>query len=96
MKRALAAMALVLLLSLPSGAAEQRERIPDGCRELATQAGLPLSRSHGERGRRSVCRYRYGPFLQTLVAAVAVVPRMEKPAIATKVAPVPPVCADRF
>ncbi len=48
MKRALAAMALVLLLSLPSGAAEQRERIPDGCRELATQAGLPLSLTHSE------------------------------------------------
>ena len=47
MKRALAAIILVLL-SLPSGAAERRERIPDGCRELATRAGLPLSLTHFE------------------------------------------------
>ena len=45
--RALAAMALVLL-SLSAGAEEQRERIPDGCRELANRAGLPLSLTHSE------------------------------------------------
>ena len=43
----LAAMALVLL-TLPSGAVEQRERIPDGCRELADRAGLPLTLTHAE------------------------------------------------
>jgi len=40
-------MALVLF-SLPSGAAEQRQRIPDGCRELANRAGLPLSLTRSE------------------------------------------------
>lgn len=47
MTRTFAVVALVLL-SLPSGAAEQRQRIPDGCRELATRAGLPLSLTHSE------------------------------------------------
>jgi hypothetical protein len=44
---ALAAIVL-LLLTLSSGAVEQRERIPDGCRELANRAGLPLSLTHSE------------------------------------------------
>ena len=44
---ALAAIALVLLTS-PSVADEQRERIPDGCRELANRVGLPLSLTHAE------------------------------------------------
>ena len=47
MTRALAAIALVLL-TLPSGAVEQRERIPDGCRELANRAGLPLALTQAE------------------------------------------------
>ena len=47
MTRALAAIALVLL-TLPSGAVEQRERIPDGCRELANRAGLPLTLTPAE------------------------------------------------
>ena len=46
-KCTLAAIILVLL-SLPTGAAEQRERIPDGCRELANRAGLPLSLTRSE------------------------------------------------
>jgi len=36
------------LLVLPSGAEEVRERIPDGCRELANRAGLPLTLTHAE------------------------------------------------
>ena len=44
---ALAAIALVLLFR-PSGAAEQRERIPGACRELANRAGLPLMLTHSE------------------------------------------------
>jgi hypothetical protein len=32
----------------PSGAEEVRERIPDGCRELANRAGLPLTLTHAE------------------------------------------------
>jgi len=47
MAHALAAIALVLL-SRPLGAAEQRERIPDACRELANRAGLPLTLTHFE------------------------------------------------
>ena len=47
MTRTVAAIALVLF-SLPSGAVEQRERIPDGCRELANRAGLPLTLTHSE------------------------------------------------
>ena len=43
----LAAIAL-LLLPLHSRAVEQRERIPDGCRELANRVGLPLSLTHAE------------------------------------------------
>ena len=50
MTRALAAIALVLL-ALPSGAEEKRERIPDGCRELANRAGLPLTLTHAEASR---------------------------------------------
>ena len=45
-----AAIALVLLAQ-SSGALEQRERIPDGCRELANRAGLPLSLTHAEAAR---------------------------------------------
>ena len=37
-----------MLLDLPSRAEEQRERIPDGCRELANRAGLPLTLTHSE------------------------------------------------
>jgi hypothetical protein len=44
---ALAAIALVLV-ALPSRAEERRERIPDGCRELADRAGLPLTLTHSE------------------------------------------------
>jgi hypothetical protein len=47
MPAVLAAIALVLL-ALPSRAEEQRVRIPDGCRELADRAGLPLTLSHAE------------------------------------------------
>ena len=50
MTRALAAIALALL-TLPSGAEEKRERIPDGCRELANRAGLPLTLTHAEASR---------------------------------------------
>jgi hypothetical protein len=38
----------LMLLSLPSGAAEQRERIPAACRELANRAGLPLTLTRSE------------------------------------------------
>lgn len=49
---ALAAIALVLLLALPSRAEdEQRERIPGGCRELADRGGLPLTLTHTEAAR---------------------------------------------
>jgi hypothetical protein len=47
MPAVLAAIALVLL-ALSSRAEEQRVRIPDGCRELADRAGLPLTLSHAE------------------------------------------------
>jgi len=47
MTRALAAIVL-MLLSRPSIAAEQRERIPAACRELANRAGLPLTLTHSE------------------------------------------------
>jgi hypothetical protein len=50
MTRALAAIALALL-TLPSVAEEVRERIPDGCRELADRAGLPLTLTHAEASR---------------------------------------------
>jgi hypothetical protein len=46
MPAVLAAIALVLL-ALPSHA-EERVRIPDGCRELADRAGLPLTLTHAE------------------------------------------------
>ena len=48
MPAVLAAIALVLLLALPSRAEEERVRIPDGCRELADRAGLPLTLTHAE------------------------------------------------
>lgn len=44
---ALATIALVLF-TLPSGAVEERERIPEGCRELANRVGLPLALTHAE------------------------------------------------
>lgn len=47
MPAVLAVMALVLLAS-PSRADEQRVRIPDGCRELADRAGLPLTLTRAE------------------------------------------------
>jgi hypothetical protein len=43
----LAAIAL-LLFALPSRAEDERVRIPDGCRELADRAGLPLTLTHAE------------------------------------------------
>ena len=48
--RALAAIAL-MLFAMPSRAEELRERIPDGCRELANRAGLPLTLTHTEAAR---------------------------------------------
>jgi hypothetical protein len=50
MPAVLAAIALVLL-ALPSQAQEERVRIPDGCRELADRAGLPLTLTHAEAAR---------------------------------------------
>lgn len=47
MPAVLAAIAL-LLLALPSRAEEERVRIPDGCREIANRAGLPLTLTHAE------------------------------------------------
>jgi hypothetical protein len=47
MPAVLAAIAL-LLLAMPSHAVEERVRIPDGCRELADRAGLPLTLTHAE------------------------------------------------
>jgi hypothetical protein len=46
---AVLAMIALVLLALPSRAAEeQRVRIPDGCRELADRAGLPLTLTPAE------------------------------------------------
>jgi len=39
---------VLVLLALPSRADEARVRIPDGCRELADRAGLPLTLTHAE------------------------------------------------
>jgi hypothetical protein len=47
MPAVLAVIGLVLL-ALPSRAEEQRVRIPDGCRELADRAGLPLTLTPAE------------------------------------------------
>jgi hypothetical protein len=47
MPAVLAAIALVLP-ALPSRADEERVRIPDGCREVADRAGLPLTLTHAE------------------------------------------------
>jgi hypothetical protein len=47
MSRVLAVMVLVLL-TLPSQGEEKRVRIPDGCRELADRAGLPLELTRAE------------------------------------------------
>jgi len=46
----LAVIALVLI-AVPSRAEEERVRIPDGCRELANRAGLPLTLSPAEAAR---------------------------------------------
>lgn len=45
-----ALVAITLMsLALPSRmVAEERERIPSGCRELADRAGLPLTLTHAE------------------------------------------------
>jgi len=45
---AVLAMIALVLLALPSGADEQRVRIPDACRELADRAGLPLTLTRAE------------------------------------------------
>ena len=45
---ALAAIALMLLAQPSRAGEEQRERIPDGCRELADRAGLPMTLTHAE------------------------------------------------
>lgn len=45
---ALVAIALVCLALSFRAAAEERERIPGGCRELADRAGLPLTLTHAE------------------------------------------------
>lgn len=50
MSRILIVLALVLL-SAPSRAEEQRERIPAGCRVLADRAGLPLALTRAEAAR---------------------------------------------
>jgi hypothetical protein len=47
MPAVLVAIALVLLAP-PSRAEEERVRIPDGCRELADRAGLPLTLTHAD------------------------------------------------
>jgi hypothetical protein len=41
--RVVLAVIALLLIAVPSRAQEQRVRIPDGCRELANRAGLPLT-----------------------------------------------------
>jgi hypothetical protein len=45
---AVLALITLLLLAHPAHAEEQRVRIPDGCRELADRAGLPLTLTHAE------------------------------------------------
>ena len=45
------AMMALVLLAVPSRAEEQRVRIPDGCRELANRAGLPLMLTQAEAAR---------------------------------------------
>jgi len=47
MRCALAAIVLALFTA-SAPADELRERIPDGCRELANRVGLPLSLTHAE------------------------------------------------
>jgi len=41
----------LVLLAVPSRGEEQRERIPDACRELADRAGLPLALTRAEAAR---------------------------------------------
>jgi hypothetical protein len=50
MPAVLAAIGLLLVLR-SSYAEEQRTRIPDGCRELADRAGLPLTLTRAEAAR---------------------------------------------
>jgi len=47
-KRLVAILLFAGCITSSSGADEQRERIPDGCRELANRVGLPLSLTHAE------------------------------------------------
>lgn len=48
-KRVALAAITLMSLALPSRVgAEERERIPSGCRELADRAGLPLTLTHAE------------------------------------------------
>ena len=51
MTRTLVVAIALALLTLPSGAEEKRERIPDACRELANRAGLPMTLTHAEASR---------------------------------------------
>ncbi len=45
------AVIAVALLAPPLHADEERVRIPEGCREVADRAGLPLTLSHSEAAR---------------------------------------------
>lgn len=45
---ALVAITLMSLVLPSRVGAEERERIPSGCRELADRAGLPLTLTHAE------------------------------------------------
>jgi hypothetical protein len=46
--RTVLAVTALILLALPARADEQRVNIPEGCRELATRAGLPLTLTHAQ------------------------------------------------
>lgn len=48
---AVLAVTALLLLALPSRAEEARVSVPEGCRELAERAGLPLTLTHSEAAR---------------------------------------------
>lgn len=45
---ALLAVIALTLLALPARGEEQRVNIPEGCRELAVRAGLPLTLTHAQ------------------------------------------------
>lgn len=45
---AVLAAIVLLLFALPARAQDERVRIPDGCREVADRAGLPLTLTHAE------------------------------------------------